>query len=56
MIIVSEGKQIKIKTDLPVECKWDEMKKCLVFEFTKQDGSKKKYYLRKSFKDGLVLN
>lgn len=56
MIIYSDGQRIQIKTNLPVECRWNEKEKCLEIEYTKENGEKKKYLLRKSFKDGLVLN
>lgn len=56
MIIYQDGKKIQIKTTLPVECKWNEKEKCLEISYTKEDGTKKKYLLRQSFKGGLVLN
>lgn len=56
MIFYVDGKKVQVKTNLPIECKWDEQTKCLVIEYTKETGEKKKYILRKSFKDGLVLN
>lgn len=56
MIFYVDGKKVQIKSDLPIECRWDEENKYLIIEYTKETGEKKKYILRKSFKDGLVLN
>jgi len=56
MIIYIEGKRVQIKSNLPIEAKWNEKEQVLEIEYTKENGEKKKYLLRKSFKDGLVLN
>lgn len=56
MIFYIEGQRVQIKTNLPVEARWNEKENYLEILYTKENGEKKKYILRKSFKDGLVLN
>lgn len=56
MIVIENGKQHKFTSDLEIEVRWVPEKEWLEIVHTKKDGTKKTYILRKSFKDGIVLN